>query len=421
VIRRAAFLLVLFALAACGAPKPPAAKAPKAPAKPAATTTDDGTIPVSAPILDIDGDNLLNLAYGASVVSRTAELNLESSALNAIDGMSLTAWTTPPGAPEQTLVFGLGGPSRIDALGVTTIGGDRAPQKVRFEASSNGSSWREIATLEPVSRNTKLVDVKPFEARYLRVTTIEPAETYATLASIHANGREVRPAERFSFDGCWTINTRPARLVQRGARITGAVGVDRLTFVDGGMDGRVAKLMWMRGPMWGYVTATVTPDGRGLSAMTFHEEPVNGRAAEAWFGNRCDATPNAMPALPAPIAYLRRIGHWTMSGVVFDADEHLIDEPSRPVLDDAAALIRAMPSQRLRIIAHEFHHNDPKENRRRTEARIDAIRTALQARGLDLSHVRFVANGSERKDVEAPSAIQRMLWSRIDLELVKNH
>jgi outer membrane protein OmpA-like peptidoglycan-associated protein len=419
VTRRLALLLVLLVPAACRAPepaRPPAKAAVKPAAKPATATADDDTVSIAAPIADIDGDNLLNLAYGASVVSRTGELNLVNSAVHAIDGMSTTLWTSSPGAPEQTLVFGLGGPSRIERLGVTAATKDRVPAKVRFDASADGSSWREIATLAPANRGTSMIDVTPFEARYLRVTTIDPAKYYSGLTSIHALGREVRPVERLSFEGCWTINTRPARLVQRGARITGTIGGGRPTFVDGGIEGRVAKLMWMRGPMWGYATATVTPDGKGISAITFHEEPLNNRAGEAWMGNRCDAPAAATP-VPPPIDYLRRIGHWTMSGIVFDAAEHLIAEPSAVALDDAAAVIRAMPSQRFRIVAYEFRHTDPRENRRRTDARIDAVRAALRARGVDVSRIEFIAGGSERTDVDLPSALQRMLFSRVDLIL----
>lgn len=416
-IHRTALLVVLLSIAACGAPEPPA----KPPTKRATSSADENSIPIVAPVVDIDGDNLLNLAYGAAVVSRTGELNLEASAVHAIDGMSFTTWSSSPGAAGQTMVFGLGGPSRIERVGVTTTGRDRSPTKVRIDASPDGSSWREMATIEPASKGTTLADVTPFEARYVRVTTIETGKYYAALTSVHAIGSEVRPAARLSFDGCWTINTKPARFVQRGARIIGVIGGNRPTFVDGGLDGRVAKLMWMRGPMWGLATATLTPDGRGISAMTFHEEPLMNNFGEAWIGSRCETTAvEAVNATPRPpIDYLRRTGHWTMSGIIFDGEERIIEAPSRDALDDAAAVIKAMPSQRFRVIARELRNNDPNDSRRRTTARVNAVRTALRARGVDVSRIEFVGNGSELKDIEMPSALQRMLWSRIDLERVK--
>ncbi|HEU4889823.1 MAG TPA: discoidin domain-containing protein, partial [Thermoanaerobaculia bacterium] len=332
--------------------------------------------------------------------------------------MSVTAWMSSPGGASQTLVYALGAPSRVEQLGVTTTARDQSPEKIRFAASSDGRSWREVVTIQPANRGTKMTEVQPFEARYLRVETIEPKEYYAALVSVHALGREIGPPERHPFSGCWTVNMRRATLVQRGARISGTIeGARQPTYVEGGVEGRVAKLMWMRGPMWGYAAATLTPDGRGLSALTFHEDPLGNQAGEAWIGERCDQA--AVGKVLAPADYLRRTGRWMMSGVVFDGQERLLEEPSRYTLDAAAALIAAAPAQRYRVIAREFRNNDPNENRRRTTARVEAVRTALRARGVDVTRMEFVAEGSERSDVNMPSAIQRMMWSRVDLERIK--
>jgi hypothetical protein len=414
--RRVSFLLLLIAVAACKrAPETPAA------APVPQRETNEEVTSLATPTLDIDADNLLNLAYGAAVVSRTAEVNLESSAVHAIDGMSFTAWSSPPDGPQQTLVFALGGPSRIEQLGVTTPDKNQSPAKVRFASSSDGRSWRDIITIEPAGKGTTIKDVPPFEARYLRVETIEPAEYYALLTSVHAIGSELRPSERHSFGGCWSINTFDATLIQNGARITGVLGgVKGLTYVDGGIEGRVAKLMWIHGPMWGYAAATLTPDGRNISAITIHEEPLN-NFGQAWIGSRCDETAARAPNLTSrltPADYLRRVGHWTMSGIVFDGEDRLIEEPSAATLDAAATLLRT-PLQQFRIVAKEFRNNDPNENLRRTKTRVEAVRAALQSRGIDVSRIEFAGIGSKADGIERPSAVQRMLWSRIDLEPIK--
>jgi hypothetical protein len=415
--RPVTFLLLLLAVLACRrAPEPPPAQPAqqKQPAEQKQPVESD-SVPISQPVTDIDGDNLLNLAYGAALVSRTGESNLEASAVHAIDGMSFTAWMSSPGDPAQTLVYALGAPSRVEELGVTTTHRNQSPEKVGFSASSDGRSWREITTVQPLNRGTKTAPVPPFETRYLRVETIEPKENYTTLVSVHAFGRELGPAERHSFNGCWTVNTRRATFIQRGARITGMIeGPREPTYVDGGMEGRVAKLTWMRGPMWGYAVATLTPDGSGLSGITFHEDPLINQVGVGWIGTRCDSPVTL--TLPAPADYLRRMRRWMMAGVLFDGNEQLLEEPSGPTLDTAAALIRNAPAQRFRVIAREFRNNDPNENLRRTAARIDAIRTALRTRGVDVERMEFVADGSKRTGVEMPSAIQRMLGSRIDLE-----
>jgi hypothetical protein len=402
VSRRAALLLLL--LAACGrAPEAPAPAQPRASAP----------APREENVADIDGDNLLNLAYGASVVSRTAELNLESSAAHAIDGMSFTNWSSPPGGASQSMTYAFGAPARVEKLGVTCGVKEQTPAKVRFEASSDGESWREVAVLAPSANGTTMKDLPPFDARYLRVSTLEPKAYYALIVSIHAIGREIGAPRPHTFDGCWTINNRPARLVQDGARITGTVGH---SLVTGGTDGRVATLMWMDGPMWGYAAATLSPDGNGLTAITFHQDPLTGNYGEAWFGTRCAAGAPFVAA--AESSLLMRAGHWTLSGLFFNEKEELLAEPSRGTLDAVAAIVREMSARRFRINASEFRNGNAEEDRRRTVVRIDALRAALAQRGVDVKRIEFIAGGSMRKDAEVPSALQRMLWSRIDLELV---
>lgn len=401
--RRIALLLLV--LTACGrAPEAPAPAQPQA-AAPAAPEER---------VAEVDDDNLLNLAYGASVISRTAELNLESSAAHAIDGMSFTSWSAPPGGASQTMTYAFGAPARVEKLGVTTGIKEQTPPKVRFEASADGKAWREVGTVELPDKGTTMKDVPPFEARYLRVTTVEQKPFYTHASSFHAIGREIGAPEPHSFDGCWTINNRPAHLVQRGAAITGNVGE---ALVTGGTDGRVATLMWLDGPMWGYAAATLTPDGNGLAAITFHQEPLIGNFGEAWFGTRCAAP--APSTAPAEDALLRRTGHWTLSGLYFDGNDALVAEGSRATLDRVAEIVHGAPAQRFRIAAYEFRSGNADEDHRHTVTRIAALRAALAQRGVDLTRVEFLAGGSTRPDAEVPSAVQRMLWSRVDLELVK--
>lgn len=407
----AAVLLLL--LAACGGEPPPSEKP-----RPQATTTS--TAAAEPYPDDIDDDNLLNLAYGASVVSRTGELSLENSVVQGIDGMSHTRWTSPPNGAAQEMVFAFGGPSRVERLGVTTIAGPhQIPEQVRFEASLDGRKWREVLTLQP--KGTELRPVTPFEARYIRLTTIEEKEGYAVFNSFHAIGRETAPPQKHSLDGCWTVNLQPARLVQNGARVTGVIDGKTPTYLDGATDGRVARVLWMRGPTWGYAAITVTPDGQALSAATFFQEPLNGNYGPAWFGERCEekasgfrplgvtaqqATP---PRGPAPDAQL----------FFKVARRYSLFEFDSASLDVAASLIAAAPSQGFRVVAHEFRSTDPRENEQRSAARIAEVRRELAKRGVDLKRVEFVASGSSRKDAEPTYAIQRLLYSRVDLEFFR--
>ncbi|MEA2463402.1 MAG: type domain [Acidobacteriota bacterium] len=409
-IQRALVILLLTgAIAACNRTPAPAAQKKAEAAEPARH-------------LDRDANNLLNIASGAAVLSRTAELDLESSALHAIDGMSTTRWTSPPGDVNQTLIFSFGAPVRVEQVGISTTAPDtETPRNIRFSASSDARTWRDVTVLEPKgegNNGTFMVKVEPFDANFLRVETVEPSEKYGHLMSVHALGSEIYPAELKSFDGCWVINGQPAKLTQRGARITGVIlplhKGDPLTVIDGGTDGRVARLMWIRGPQWGFAAATLTADSRVLSALTFHQNPLTGYAGRAWFGERCESKLEIETA--PPVHFLNRSGQWTMSGLAFDDREQLIPALSTSTLDELVNLIKLAPEQRFRILSHEFRYGRD-ENRQRTVTRIASLRAALDARGIDWSRVEMVPSGDEWQVAEPVFAVQRLLWSRVDLQL----
>lgn len=372
--------------------------------------------------INLDAGNLLNLASGAAVASRTGEIHLESSAVHAIDGIGRTLWSSPPGDPNQTLVLSLGAPSRIERLGVTTVDEAHLVQtEVRFEASLDGESWREVLVFEPKPLlDPQLADVTPFEARYLRVTTSHPQRVDVRLRSIHALGTETALPAPPRFGGCWTINGNAARLVQRGSHLAGIVLTDPPTRLLGDVEGRVARLMWMRGYAWGYLALTLTPDGERLSGLQFHEEVAIGHATAGWFGTRRPACDALAASGTAAEDILRQAGRWSMYGIAFDQRDRLINLVSRETLDTAAALIAATPSQRFRVVARELREKNVEKNRTRAEARIRALRAAFETRGTDLSRVDFSAiSGEWEGGPEIEVALQRVMASRVDLELVR--
>jgi hypothetical protein len=361
------------------------------------------------PASNVDEDNLLNIAYGAALVSRTGESTLEASAVNAIDGMGATNWSSPPGDAHQTIVYSLGASSRVESVGMWTAAEHNIPDEVRFEASLDAKSWRTVHVLKP--KGSEKANVTPVDARYLRITTRDANDRQVTAGSFQATGREIAAPHFQSLDGCWTINFERAQLTQRGARITGTIGD---TVVDGGTDGRTARLMWTRGPAWGYAVATVSPDGRNLSAVTFHEEPRMQYIGQAWIGQKC-VSPGARP-LPesgdasTSLGMTRRRPR-ALFGLAFDPNDKLLPGPSAATLDELAQIRTP-----IRLVAYEFSYPTAEENKRRAAARLESLRAALTARGADLARIEFVASGSQRKDNEVAFAVERLLWSRIDLE-----
>lgn len=351
-LRAACCVLVL--LAACERAKPPG--------------------PTPGPInpytVDYDVDNLLNLAHGASVVSRTAEFTLESSAAHAIDGDWLTFWKSPPSGAEQSFVFSLPARARIDRLGIVTSHlAAEAPQKLRFEASDDGVAWRDAVTIDvrPVT-GPQTVNVSPFEAAYLRVHTVEPVDHFSVVRSVLAFGRELASPSPPRVDGCWTINGLPARLTQRGSSVAGVIGNDPPIQVTGAYDGRTLRVMWLRKQMWGRAILTFDPRRRAVSGVRWFEDVIDFNRTDSWFGVPAQCGKVAVDETAIADALLSRARKWSMYG----------DD----AFDTAAALIANAPSQRFRVVA-------------RDRARMNAVRDALKSRGADLSRIDFAVELKE--------------------------
>lgn len=369
---------------------------------------------------DIDVDNLLSIARGAVAVSRTGELNLTESALHAADGLPSTTWAMPPGGPSQAATFALAAPARVESLGISvSIKSDLVPQKVRISLSSDGRQWEEAVVIEPKAQMApQIVPITPRDAQYVRVETEEPSDYHSQIRSIHLIGSETGPFRPASPGGCWEINGSTAQLHIDGARVAGAIGGRTPIQLLGGSDGRIIRVMWLQPPMWGYAIAGTSPDNASLSALTFHEEPFTGYAANAWFGTRCAERLPAAAVVPSAEAFLATAGRWSLFGLAFRANDELVEEPSAGELDQLAALLRAAP-QRYRLVSREFRQDTPEANRTKSAARLDALRAALRLRGVDVDRVEAVALGSEWDREPISVTTQFMLMSRIDLEVIR--
>jgi hypothetical protein len=176
--------------------------------------------------------------------------------------------------------------------------------------------------------------------------------------------------------------------------------------------------MWREASMWGYAALTLSPDGRHLSGVRFHEEVDGANVGESFFGERCTSSAPSPDLSGNAEQIFARVRRWSLFGLAFDARDALLEEPSAPELDAVAALIRKLPaSQRLRIAARELRTTAPADElRKRTLKRAEAVRAALQKRGIDASRLDVVGAGSDSGGTEITYAIQRLLTSRVDLE-----
>jgi len=361
--------------------------------------------------------SLLDVARGATIVSRTGEALLTTSAMNTIDGEIGTFWLPPPPDYPQSIVIALAAPSRIDRVGFRSLIGRRAEANhVTFERSLDGANWLPLASM--TSRKidqAQWTDVAPADAAYLRVTIPDAAyaERDARIHSLFAHGTELAAPKNAAIDGCWSINGEGAKFAQHGARVTGVVEqAKKPLFLAGGTNGRIWRFNWVRGNDFGYTALTVSPDGKHLSALNWHEEAIAVFTAFPWFGDRGDCAGTPLRD-DVPIALLHRAGRVSLFALQFDANGNLLADASREELESLTSIIRGVPVP-IRIVAHEYRH-DSKRNKEIAEREIASVRAALA--NVDLSRVEFVAAGSDSPRHAPESDAARAIYSSVEVEV----
>lgn len=366
--------------------------------------------------------NLLSLSQGAAVVSRTSEAVLDASAVRAIDTDPHTMWVSPPDDPQQTLVFSLPARARIDQIGLRS--GSKAEHLasgIRFDLSTDGHNFTPVATITPVvSDAAQMVHIPLTSAAFVSVNVLGAKGTYVQIASVNATGTLIEEAASASIDGCFAVNGFPASFVQNGAEVVGEVaGGVRPTIVEGGSDGRFFRFAWVRGPEFGLAAVSVTPDGRHLSGIVWHEEALEQSQffAADWLGDRVSCEKAAPPSVSVFRTYLERFGRFPLFSLRFDESGRLRDGDSAATLSRVTAFLSANPTLPIRFVAHELLHSTPDENRRIAQARIDSLRAALQRNGVKLANVAFVALGAETPHREATTDLTRAMYSSVDLEV----
>lgn len=355
-------------------------------------------------------------------MSRTGEALLTASAVRAIDGDIHTKWFSPPSDPQQTIVFSLPGRSRLEQLGLQTgTNGAYTAEGVRFDLSADGEHFVTAATVSPKeSDEPQLFRISPTIASFVRVSVLGAKSNFAQIGSVHAVGALLDSTNAGQLDGCFSVNGFPSTFTQSGSTVTGFVGGNDHTTFEGGTDGHFYRLAWIRGPQFGLAAMTVTPDGKHLSAIVWHEEAVQASQffADDLLGDRvpCSAAPE-QPALSVFRAYVERFHYFPLFGLRFDDSGRLLEADSAATLLRVTQFLIANPALPVRFAAHELLQSTPDLNRRLAQARLDSLRAALQKNGVNLAHVTFEAFGAEKPHREASIDLTRAMYSSIDLEL----
>jgi hypothetical protein len=368
--------------------------------------------------------NLLNLSLGAGVVSRTGEATLDSSAVRAIDGAVETGWVTPPNDPVQSVVLALPSPTRVTQVGLeSTEKTPLAARSIQFELSADGVIFGPPIVLKPVPKvGTQLQAIPPTEAAFLRVTNLDAsAGRYVLLRSLQARGTALAPPAGGNPGGCWSINGQQAVFATNRSAIRGSFGQEHPIFIDGGFDGRVWLFTWTRGVEFGVGGMTVTPDGKHLTGLLWHEEALIEPQffADAWYGQPCSASAAAPPLQMATDRvfrhYMDRFHYFPLLGLRFDGQGNLNAEESAATVEILAGLFARNPKLHFTVVAHELRRPTRAENAALARAKLASLVPALQQRGLDLKNVRFVPDGSDHPHRQPAFDLARALYGGVEL------
>jgi hypothetical protein len=374
----AAFLVLL--LCACRQ-DPVAPEAPAAPKK-VSTPRDPG-----------EAANLVAMARGAAIVSRTAELTLEASAVHVIDGDQNSGWSTPPGDTNQSTVISLPAPGRIEEIGIRSpLNNQLRVNNVSVEVSSDGRRFAMLT--EPAltsTRDTQSFPVTPTEAQYLRVTITGATGNIATLSSVQARGTFLAPVGPPQIAGCWSINGLPAQFTEQGGAVRGRAGSGSAPLrFDGGIEGAVYRFVWVRGPDRGYGAITVAPSAEALSGLRWFVKPLLKNSGGSWFGEKSECAPSA-PLQNLAAHFMGRAEPYPLFGLRFGEDDRVDTASSTEALAVIAGIVSSAGSSKVTILSRELRDSDAAINQRRARARLESLRTVLAERRVDLSRVMFTS------------------------------
>jgi hypothetical protein len=380
-VRRFA-LILLFAMACAKQVTPPAHAAA-----------------IDAPPSDTDERlSLSDMAHGGTVVSRTGEALLDTSALQTIDGHPGSFWMTPVHDLPQTITIALPARSRIQKVGIrTVVKGDFSTNHLIFEASTDGRAFSQVASATSATTDdAQWFDVTPTDAAYVRVTIVDGTipDHDVRLYSILVRGIELEPSRAGEITGCWKINGEQARFSRRGSHVVGILqtGREPMRF-EGAFDGRIYRLSWIRGNDYGMTLMDVSPDGQHLSAANWHEEAIPMFFDTSWFGERNKCSMQVPDSSQVAAALVRRTGRYSL----YDDLEVL-------------PLLKLFP--RHRFVAHEFRFATAKENHDAAERALAPLRKQFEGQNIP-----FVAAGSDNPRQQPVTESMRALYSTIDLEI----
>jgi len=143
---------------------------------------------------------------------------------------------------------------------------------------------------------------------------------------------------------------------------------------------------------------------------------VCGLAGHYFFDKEAEAEqppPPPPPALPPPTS--RRI---VLRGVNFDFDQSAVRPDSRPILDEAAAVLKQNPDVRVSVEGHTDYVGTDEYNEKLSVRRAEAVARYLANRGVTPSRMQVIGYGKSRPLADNATEDGRAENRRVELKVL---
>lgn len=364
---------------------------------------------------------LLALPNGGVIEEASSVYRDDYSAALAIDDFAGSAWCSARGDAQRLLVVALPQAASFEKLGLQLSSWtSETPTWVELLADGQPVGRLDIPRQAREGQELWLNLPKPVRAQRIGFR-FGPARSGDSVCVAELRGMgQAEPLPTASFSGSWYTGWQfgTLQLHQQGSRLQGCY--DKIGgVVQGTVEGPVAQLRWQQDN--GEGAAALRSLGAEKLAGVTRDKFERGWSGGAAFTAERRGEPRPCPHLAGPAKAaesplareLDEKGQTVAYGLHFDTGSAQLRPEAQPVLDEAAAVLKARPQWRVAIEGHTDSVGGAAYNQALSQRRAQAVVAALAQRGVAAERLQAQGYGDTRPLADNASSLGRAQNRRV--------